>query len=557
MASEPAPDPSEQSSAICPRHGLRYDPRLSTGCVRCRRTRDEASSPYAGPLGVALVAVGLVALAIPLRTSIKAYFSAPATSALELPPGAPPEHRHCLSAEGTTNALGTASKDCEKACDSGWGASCRRLAGICSPDASLPPGEACAPGPLALLERACKRQDPVACTLLSEQNKASILWKACDSGLGPPCAELAPLCDPKRTALSEGAPTTAWAFFAHPSLRAACSGGPARLFEQGCARGDWASCENPLARSKMPPAKLRELLERACDRADAGACRRLAAQVNESDPGLANALLAYAKELESCTGDGCAQVRRWRDRLSEERPRAEQQGTSTSEEACLQQAIVASCWEAAEAYATGEGAKADNKRANELYARARTLLKEGCGKEGGDCASPDTLKALESCEQGDGSACFSVVNAQAGGASNLTGALFRRGIRLLRADCEQRKGTACWTLAEFHGKGTLPGGESAQIELYRKGCDGRNGLSCNELASRTAEGRGVPKEQLGSERLFRKAVDLLPAECESGSKTACNALADILSAGKAVPRDEAKAATYRAKGAATPPASSR
>jgi TPR repeat protein len=547
MPPEPAPDPSPQGSALCPRHGLRYDPRLSTGCVRCRRTRDESPPPYAGLVGAVLVLGGLVALAIPLRTSLKAYFSFGTTpsASVVLPPGASPKHRRCLLAEGTPEALAAVERDCEAACEAGWGASCRRLAGLCAPDATLPPGPACTQGALPLLQRACTRQDPIACALSAEQSRAEILWKACNSGLGPPCAELAPLCEQSRAALTDGAPTTAWSFFAHPALRQACSGGPDRLHEMGCAHGHWSSCEHPGAKTHVSPQKLRELLERACDQADSSACRRLAAQIHNEDPGTSSALLAYARDLDACTGPNCPPVRRWRDRLSEERPRAEQQSAATREAACIEQGYVASCWAAAEAYALGEGVAQDPKRADELNTRARTLLREGCSKPGGDCASPDALRTLEACDHGDGGACLTAVQTQGGGTTGDAAPLFRRGVRNLRADCDRQKGAACWALAGLYEAGKLPGGEEAQIEELRKGCDGRHGRSCHALAQRTAEGRGVPRGKAEADRLFRRASEHLPAECEAGDAAACSALVEIFGEGKGVPRDEARAKQFQ------------
>lgn len=557
MASEPAHNLPEQNNAICPTHGLRYDPRLASGCIRCRKTRDEIPTPYAGRIGLLLTFLGLGALAFPLRTAIRSYWAPPpAGSAPILPVGAPAEHRHCLSVEGTMVGLSTVVKDCVTACEAGWGASCRRLAGLCSPSATLPSKEACTQGPVALLEQACKRQDPIACSLLAEQKKAEILWKACDSGLGLPCAEIAPLCDPERTALTEGAPTTAWAFFAHPALQTACSGGVGQLYERGCAQGDWSSCENPLVRTKITPDRLRELLEHACDQADTGACRRLATLVNESSPALANVLLAFAKEMDACTGGDCSQVRNWRSRISEEQPRILQREASSSEDACLQQNLVVSCWEAAEAYAVGNGVKKDLNHSKELNSRARNLLKEGCKTPGGDCASPDMLRLLEDCDHEQGEACLAAVKKQAGDPQQ-TAVLFRRGVRYLQADCDRHQGAACWGLAKKMMEGGLPGDEAAQIELLKKGCDGRSGLSCYELANRVAEGRGIPQNRTDSERLFRKATEQLPMECSTGGKAACSALAEIFEVGKGVPRDEAKAASYRAQEASTaPPATS-
>ncbi|MCS6900521.1 MAG: hypothetical protein RMJ98_12030 [Myxococcales bacterium] len=498
---------------------------------------------------------GLVLLAIPLRTSLRAYLAlgvAPSTSVI-LPPRASPEHHRCLLAEGTSEALAAASRDCEVACETGWGASCRRLSGLCAPDAALPPGPACSPGALSLLQRGCTHQDPIACALVSEQARVEILWKACDSGLGLSCAELAPLCDRNRTSLTDGAPTTAWAFFAHPTVRQACAGGPDRLHELGCAQGYWASCEHPGAQKRVSPEKLRNLLEHACDRADVGACRRLAALLHDQDPGASSALLAYARDLEACGGPDCPPVRRWRDRLSEERPHAEQRGASTREAACMEQGHVASCWAAAETYALGEGVPQDSNRADTLNARARKLLQEGCSQPGGDCASPDALKTLEACDRGDGSACLAVVRIQGGGSTGNAAPLFRRGVRHLQADCKQQKGAACWALAELYQAGMLPGGEEAQIEQLRRGCDGRHGRSCHALAQRMAEGRGVPPSKTEAERLYRRASEHLPVECEAGDFAACSTLAEILSDGKGVPRDEAKAAQLRARGTSSSP----
>lgn len=556
MPPEPESDLSSQGSAICQRHGLRFDPKLSTGCVRCRRIQDAPTSPFAGPagpVGVALLLVGVVALAIPFRATLKGYLArVTAPSAPPLPAGAPPEHRRCLLAEGTSDALAAVTRDCTAACEAGWGASCRRLAGLCAPDASIPPVEACVPGVPALLQRACAQQDPVACAMITELNKAEILWKACESGLGPPCGELAPLCDRGRTTLIDGAPTTGWAYFGHPAARNACASGPGRLYERGCAHGDWSACEHPSAKATMTPEKLRDLLEHACDRADPGACRRLAAQLGDAEPGVAAALVAYARDLEACTGNDCPPVRRWRDRLSEEKPRAEQQSAASSEDACLKEKRVVSCWIAAEAYALGEGVRLDSKRADELNRKARALLKDGCAQPGGDCASADALGTLEACDQGDGAACLRAVNTQGGGTVGDAAPLFRRGIRHLRADCGRGKGAACWSLADLHGKGALPGGDEARVDQLRKGCDGRHGQSCNELAHRAIEGRGVPKEKLGAERLFRKSAELLPAECEAGETAACSALVEIFGEGKGVPRDETRATQYRAKATPTP-----
>jgi len=563
MPPEQAPEPPiqgsdpSQASALCPRHGLRYDPRLSSGCVRCRRTRDEPAPAYAGPLTLVLLAVGLGVLAIPARTAIRAYL-APAPSGSAIPQDAPPEHRRCVSAEGTTAGLAAATDDCQKACEAGWGASCRRLAGICAPDAALPPGAACAPGPLELLRRACEHHDAAACALASDQKRAEILWKACDSGLGAPCSELAPLCNRERAALAEGSPTTAWAYFAHPALRQACGGDPGRLHERGCLQGDWAACEHPAAQARLTPARLREILERACDRADAAACRRFAALVHGEDPGLSAALLAYARDLEACAGGDCSGARRWRDRIGEERPRAARQDAVTSEEACSRQDLVASCWEAAEAYATGEGVRQDLKHASALHARARSLLKAGCGKPGGDCASADTLASLEACSHSDALACLAVVRAQGGSPTGPAAPLFRRATRMLQTDCDSRKGPACWTLADLHGKGSLHGGESAQLDLIRKGCDARHGLSCNDLALRSETGRGVARDKGAAERFYRRSMEPLAAECDAGERAACGALAEILEAGKGTPRDEGKAAQYRAKATPAPaPAGSR
>ncbi|MCU0657986.1 MAG: hypothetical protein MUF64_22805 [Polyangiaceae bacterium] len=553
MPPETDPAPSTSGSALCPRHGLRFDPRLSSGCVRCRRTRDDPPPRYAGRIGLLLAALGLVALAFPARSALRAYF-APASSAIAIPPDAPPEHRRCLAAEGTSQALAAVATDCQQACERGWGPSCRRLAGLCSPAASLLSGDPCGAGPLALLQQACQQRDPIACTLTSEWTKIDVLWKACDSGLGGPCAELAPFCDPQRALLTDGAPSTAWAFLAHPSLRAACASGPARLYERGCMLGNWLACEHPDARSRVSPEKLRELLEHACDQADAGACRRLAALVHPEDPALSSALNAYARDLDACASGDCSQVRRWRDRLGEERPKAAAQGASSSEDACRQQNIVASCWTAAEAFATGEGVKQDLARSSALHAHARKLLQDGCKQPGGDCASPDTLRALEACDRGEGASCLSVVQAQGGAlsAAGPTAPLFHRGARLLGIDCEQRKGAACWTLASLHSKGALPGGENGAVDLLRKGCDARHGLSCNDLGRRSEQGRGLPQDRNSAERMFRRASELLVADCEGGQREACGALAEILGAGKGVPRDEARAEQYRSKAAPAP-----
>lgn len=545
---EPTPD----GTAVCPRHGLRYNPRLSTGCVQCRRTVDEVAPGWMMPMAVGLSLVGLAALAIPFRAGIRSYFSGPNKATATIPADAPVEHRRCLLRGPEASELAAGAAECKQACDGGWGASCRRLAGICGPGSPIPPGDECKPGPAALLEQACKGNDALACTLVSEQRKAEVFWKACNGGLGRSCADLAPLCDEKRAALTDGAPTTAWAFLSTPALREGCSGGAAKLYERGCTQGDWASCEQPGVSARVSPERLRSMLETACDRADPAACRRLASQVGKDDPALAAALVAYAKELEACSGADCAGVKRWRDRVSDERPRVQQQSATEHERGC-EQGRVSSCWEAAEAYALGTGVRQDSERADKLNARARTLLKAGCTQKGGSCASDGMLRGLENCDRGDGNACLAAVRAQGGGAGGEAAALFRRGVRLLRADCDGRKGEACYQISTLHQQGTLPGGEDAQVDWLRRGCDSRHGLSCYEVGERLYDGRGVPRERTSAERMLRRSSELLTAPCEAGDAASCRALQRLYTDNHGVPADETKAALYAERAAKLTP----
>ncbi|RYE90500.1 MAG: hypothetical protein EOO75_10075, partial [Myxococcales bacterium] len=101
---------------VCPRHGLRFDPRRSTGCIRCRRTTDEAVDRRAGPMAVAgLLLAGALAVGVGVST-YRAYRTPDVVATTDLA-ALSPAQRRCLGAPGAE--LAGVVGDCVAACAQG------------------------------------------------------------------------------------------------------------------------------------------------------------------------------------------------------------------------------------------------------------------------------------------------------------------------------------------------------------------------------------------------------------------------------------------------------
>jgi uncharacterized protein len=554
---EESPHASDQLK-LCAKHNLRFDPKLVRSCVLCRREQErpvEAAPAWAMPLAVVALLGGAVFVGIPIYRAFRTPAPpAGVASGGRSPAAALPFLARCEQPPAPSIAaaeLDALAHDCARACDLGAGIGCRRLAGLCSPAAQgqLPPAPEtlCKPGSAALLERACAADDPISCTLADEARRAAVLSRACASGLGRTCGELAALCSPERPMLAQGGLPTHLAFLASQEVRDACQPGPQRLLSRGCEQGDVRSCDQLPASMKPDPARLRSIFEAACDRREAAACRGLASLLGADEGGRAAALANFARDLESCQaadGGSCGAVRSWRDRASDERMRGGDRTKVEAAEAACSKGEVVSCWEAQEAYAAGQGVSRSDDRAAALGAQARKLLRESCGGDGGACVSADTERALSACDSGRGQDCIAVARAYPGGLP----ALARRGARLLIEACERDKGEPCRLAASMmkQGEGMPPDGARA-LALLRKGCDGRDAESCAEIARQSAAGEGAAKDLSGSERLYRRAAELWTSSCEKGDPAACGHAAELYEAGKGVGRDEARARGLRAR----------
>jgi TPR repeat protein len=521
--------------------------------------------PWVAPLGLGLLLAGLVALAFPFRDTLRELLRSPPIPGVVVRGVDSPEARRCqatatrgLTAEG----ISPLATGCAAACAKGAGPSCRKLAALCSPAAAreiaaLPP-EICADGPATLLARGCKADDALSCTLASEGERAAVLGRACASGLGRSCVDLAALCTPLRPALSDDAPAARWAFLGLDGVELACSPGPTRLLERGCEQGDWMACEQAPSAASVTPSRRRAMLETACDRGEVGACRKLAGSLGPEEGATAAALVQYAGELEACSQKpgACEGLRGWRQRVGAEGVRIVKEQAIGSEQACAQGQVVA-CWEQAEALELGQGTARNPARAADFNSRALSLLRTRCkDQDGGACVSPEIDRQLTECDGGRGEGCLAAVSAysQGNGSPGDLRVLVRRGVRRLDEACERGDPGPCGLLLDLHrrGEGGLSSVPDALTEAARRGCSKKNGVLCAELGRRLWDGDGAPRDRPGAERAYRQASGLLEASCAGGDRAACGELAAAYEAGRGVPRDEARAAELRARGGSAP-----
>lgn len=538
----PENSPHEHGLAICKVHGLSYDPRLVGACARCKAERARPPEPEQPRwlLGLALVAlVGGAAMAFtPLVKTLKSFFSSSPTSNVINLSGssALPQAQRCAQPSSETSPEERLS-DCTAACEGGAAASCRVLAGLCSPRAPSATGELqpqCASDSATLLGRACKAGDGPACQLILQQKDAPKQRNACDEGDAKACLWLARICDPK----GPEQPLSRAAILADDAVEGACAGGHERLYARACERGETSACA--MAGDAKPDLQRQQAqLEAACDRREAAACRNLAILLG-SGPQV-GALLAFASELETCArnGAGCERVRSWRERLAHEEAQAQRSSLQGAEELCSKGQPVA-CWQAQEIYATGDGTSRDDSRAASFATQALTALRTSCN--GGPCLSSDAERTLALCNGGDGRACLEVAKAYPGGAAPLR----QRAVRLLRDRCGSASPESCRLAAEeLRQSPRRKPGELAP--LLEKGCSGKDGQSCAALATLYASGEDVQQDASRSERYFRQAAELLAADCEANQPAACTAAADLYAAGRGVTRDDARAAQLREK----------
>jgi hypothetical protein len=504
--------------------------------------------------------VSLGALAFPFRDTLKELAQRAPVPGLAARGVDSPEARRCRAAPTKgllASELEGVAADCATACAKGGGPGCRKLAGLCSPVAgrelaALPP-QACPGGPAGLLARGCQADDALSCTLTSEGERAVLLGRACTSGLGRSCVDLAALCTMTRPALLDDPPSARWAFLALDGVESACSPGPARILDRGCEQGDWMACDQAPSAASVSPSRRRAMLETACDRGEVGACRKLAGSLGPEESATAAALVQFATDLEACSqrpAGACEGLRGWRQRVGAEGVRITREQAVGTEQACAQGQVVA-CWEQAEALELGQGVARNPARAAQFNERARTLLRTRCqDQDGGACVSPEIDRQLADCDGGKGDACLAAVSAygQAGGSPGDLRVLVRRGVRSLDASCEGGDPGACGVLLDLHRRGEagLSGAPDAIAEAARRGCGKRNGLLCAELGRRLWDGDGAQADRPGAERAYRQATTLLEAPCAGGDKKACAELAAVYEAGRGVPRDAARASDLRA-----------
>jgi len=217
------------------------------------------------------------------------------------------------------------------------------------------------------------------------------------------------------------------------------------------------------------------------------------------------------------------------------------------------------CVDLSHRYFGGVAVSRDQKRGEQLYARAFHLADSTCtAGELSGCAivglayatgrgvrqDLDRAKALEerACAGGNDDGCFDL------GYFSLLG-LFGfardsiRAAQLLEATCKRGHANACFQLGwnyEF-GRTVAPDRQRAAV-FYQQACDAARDtndvmglMGCHFLGSAYDEGRGVTEDAAHAGRLYDRA-------CQGGNGSGCNNLGHHYQEGRAVAKDASRAA---------------
>jgi TPR repeat protein len=131
------------------------------------------------------------------------------------------------------------------------------------------------------------------------------------------------------------------------------------------------------------------------------------------------------------------------------------------------------------------------------------------------------------CERGDVPACIAVgVGYEIGGGGRPKDVGAARAI--FEPACASGHASACSRLGEI-----TPDAARAAA-LYRRGCDGGDGMGCGHLAFAYEDGKGVPKDEHVAAQLYGRACATIPLFCIN--------LGWMFEEGRGVPVDPARAA---------------
>ncbi|HEY2512216.1 MAG TPA: hypothetical protein VGI39_15220, partial [Polyangiaceae bacterium] len=340
-----------------------------------------------------------------------------------------------------------------KACDGGFAYGCRNVTLY---DKTLSEGAI-----LALLERACSGEAPMACTDLGTRSM---------EGKGVPVDY-----------------ATA-----------------ARKFERACDQGDAAGCEwlGSLASTgrgiPKDPARAAQLYGRACDEGRKAACASLAwlfasGEGVSADEGHAREL--YARACRAHEDSGCRGLSRWRPAKKGVDP----EGIVLLERLCKQENVVEACTARATYGSVHPGAPADE--------RARGLDAAGTGCSLGSaeaCVSAHKMRAAMKL-----SVDPKLLERACAADAKLGCALLAEGLRdgtagrrdphaALEAatkSCDAGPARGCVTEASLLDRPGAPAADlSKAASLRQRACDGGWPSACRDLAKMVRSGRGVARD---------------------------------------------------------------
>ncbi len=219
-------------------------------------------------------------------------------------------------------------------------------------------------------------------------------------------------------------------------------------------------------------------------------------------------------------------------------PTARDAALATFERACEQYDSADGCHEAGVLLA-GEDAP-DRGRLNALAARACQLATSTCdldaylhatGKGGVKDEVRATASYLRACEAGNALACSSAASRIARGTGVTADG--RRAVAIWERACETGAGADCFEAGLAYRDGELIVADRARaLDLFGRGCVRGSAAACEEGAELSLEVAG------GAD----VALALYRAGCEGGRGETCNRLGDVLRDGEGVPADPTAAA---------------
>lgn len=265
--------------------------------------------------------------------------------------------------------------------------------------------------------------------------------------------------------------------------------------QRGCALKSGVSCTNAgfalLARgSKSDPEGAGKLFKVACDLDDANGCNAYGSWLLDHGKAPQAHAIAEASFRRACDAPG---------------------GRATRELPTLDVARGYGCTNLAAHFAT------DPKRRLELFQTGcergspRGCYAVGLAAQNGDAkADPQVAAAYhrQACDLGADEGCNALALLLLSGTPRPDRAA---GLALLRGTCDRRHAASCRDL----GLELLRAGDDAAVGLLQRGCDGKDGRACAELAHLGQSGhRAVSTDPKFVKALFSRA-------CESGYQPAC------------------------------------